>query len=274
LTDTATLAHLLKYDSVLGRLHEDVEAGADFMTVGGQTIKVFAQKDPGQLDWESVGAQVVIESTGRFTDANDARKHLRGPVVLGVNDNVYDAARHNIISNASCTTNCLAPVVKVLHAAFGILKGIDDHDPQLHERSERARLSPQGPPPRRRRRAQHDPHHHRRRQGHRTGDAATQGQARRLLDARPDSGRLRRRFRRHPRKERHHGSSKCRAESRRRRAVVSTDMLHNPNSSIVDAQLTKVLDGNLLKVVSWYDNEWGYSCRVVDLAAFLGAKGV
>ena len=139
LTDTATLAHLLKYDSVLGTLPEKVTHDATSITVGGKTIKVFATKDPAELDWASVGAQIVIESTGRFTDGKDAAKHMRGPVkkviisapaknedvtlVLGVNDAAYDAKKHNIISNASCTTNCLAPVVKVLHQKFGVEKG-------------------------------------------------------------------------------------------------------------------------------------------------------
>jgi glyceraldehyde 3-phosphate dehydrogenase len=139
LTDTKTLAHMLKYDSVLGPLAETVTCDADSITVGGKKIKVFAIKDPAELDWTSVGAQIVVESTGRFTDAKDASKHLRGSVkkviisapakgedvtlVLGVNDNMYDAAKHNIISNASCTTNCLGPVAKVLHDKFGILKG-------------------------------------------------------------------------------------------------------------------------------------------------------
>src|SRR5579864_5751606 len=139
LTDTHTLAHLLKYDSVLGQLHEVITSDADSITVAGKKIKVFAQKDPALLDWNSVGAQIVVESTGRFTDAKDACKHIRGTVkkviisapaknedvtiVLGVNDGMYDPARHNIISNASCTTNCLGPVTKVLHDTFGILKG-------------------------------------------------------------------------------------------------------------------------------------------------------
>ncbi|MGH9537066.1 MAG: type I glyceraldehyde-3-phosphate dehydrogenase, partial [Terriglobales bacterium] len=139
LTDPKTLAHLLKYDSILGNLPHKITAGADSISVGNKTIKVFAEKDPAKLPWESVGAQVVIESTGRFTDANDAKKHMRGPVkkviisapaknedvtlVLGVNEQVYDAGKHHIISNASCTTNCLAPVVKVLNDNFGIQKG-------------------------------------------------------------------------------------------------------------------------------------------------------
>ena len=139
LTDTKTLAHLLKYDSVLGTLHEEVKVEGDVISVGGKKIKVFATKDPAELDWTSVGAQIVVESTGRFTDAKDASKHLRGTVkkviisapakneditiVLGVNEEKYDPAKHNIISNASCTTNCLAPVAKVLQEKFGILKG-------------------------------------------------------------------------------------------------------------------------------------------------------
>src|SRR5690348_12251947 len=139
LTDTATLAHLTKYDSVLGPLHEEVRVEGDCIVVGSRRIKVFAIKDPAELDWSSVGAEIVIESTGRFTDAKDAAKHLRGTVkkviisapaknedvtlVLGVNDKTYDPAKHNIISNASCTTNCLAPVVKVLNDTFGVQKG-------------------------------------------------------------------------------------------------------------------------------------------------------
>src|SRR3974377_1418781 len=139
LTDTKTLAHLLKYDSVLGPLHAEVKAGADPITVDGKKIKVFATKDPAELDWASVGAEIVIESTGKFTDAKEACKNLRGRVkkvlrpapaknedvtiVLGVNDAMYDPAKHNILSNASCTTNCLAPVVKVLNDKFGVQKG-------------------------------------------------------------------------------------------------------------------------------------------------------
>jgi len=139
LTSPATLAHLLKYDSILGNLKSDIRAEADSIIVDGKQVKVFAQKDPAQLDWNSLGAQVVVESTGRFTDANEAKKHLRGSVkkviisapakneditiVMGVNDDKYDPAKHNVISNASCTTNCLAPVAKVLQDTFGITKG-------------------------------------------------------------------------------------------------------------------------------------------------------
>src|SRR6202020_1977604 len=140
LTSPATLAHLLKYDSILGNLKNDIVAGEDFISVDGKKIKVFAQKDPALLPWDSVGAQIVVESTGHFTDGTKARAHLRGPVkkviisapatnedltvVLGVNEKKYDPAKHNIISNASCTTNCLAPGVKVLVEKFGIVSGI------------------------------------------------------------------------------------------------------------------------------------------------------
>src|SRR6202023_1152452 len=139
LTDPKTLAHLLKYDSILGNLPNKISAGSDGISVDGKTIKVFAEKDPAKLPWESVGAQVVVESTGHFTDANDAKKHMRGPVkkviisapaknedvtvVLGVNEGVYDAAKHHIISNASCTTNCLAPIAKVVNDNFKIVSG-------------------------------------------------------------------------------------------------------------------------------------------------------
>src|ERR1700683_3066920 len=139
LTDPKTLAHLLKYDSILGNLHNNISAGWDSITGDNKTFKVFAERDPAKLPWESVGAQVVLESTGHFTDANDAKKHLRGPVkkviisapaknedvtlVLGVNEQVYDPANHHIISNASCTTNCLAPIVKVVHDNFKIVFG-------------------------------------------------------------------------------------------------------------------------------------------------------
>src|ERR1700752_42055 len=138
LTNPKTLAHLLKYDSILGNLHNQISAGADSITVDNKTFKVFAERDPAKLPWDSVGAQIILESTGHFTDANDAKKHMRGPVkkviisapaknedvtlVLGVNEQAYDPAKHHIISNASCTTNCLAPVAKVIHSKFGIKK--------------------------------------------------------------------------------------------------------------------------------------------------------
>lgn len=301
ITDTKTLAHLLKYDSVLGPLGVDVTADADGLTVGGKKIKVFACKDPALLDWTSVGAQIVIESTGKFTDAKEACKHIRGPVkkviitapakneditmVLGVNENAYDPAKHNIISNASCTTNCLAPVVKVLFDKFGIQKGSmttihsytnDQHVLDFpHKDLRRARAAAINMIPTT------------------TGAAKAIGlvmpQLKGKLDGyslrvptpdvsvvdlvvlldKPTTG------------EEVNAAMKAAAAGAMKGIlaytedpVVSTDMLHNPNSSIVDGQLTKVLDGNLLKVVAWYDNEWGYSCRVIDLIAFLVKKGL
>jgi len=301
LTDTATLAHLLKYDSVLGTLPEKVTHDATSITVGGKTIKVFATKDPAELDWASVGAQIVIESTGRFTDGKDAAKHMRGPVkkviisapaknedvtlVLGVNDAAYDAKKHNIISNASCTTNCLAPVVKVLHQKFGVEKGSMTtihsytNDQNVldfpHKDLRRARAAALNMIP------------------------TTTGAAKAIGLVLPElKGKLDGYSMRVPTPdvsvvdfvcilkapattEAVNAALKAASEGELKGIlgytedpVVSTDMLRNPNSSIVDAQLTKVLDGNLLKVVAWYDNEWGYSSRVVDLIGFLAAKGL
>jgi glyceraldehyde 3-phosphate dehydrogenase len=301
LTDTKTLAHLLKYDSVLGRLHEEVTCDADSITVGGKKIKVFAQKDPALLDWASVGAEIVIESTGRFTDANEAKKHLRGPVkkviitapaknedvtiVLGVNDNMYDPAKHTIISNASCTTNCLAPVVKVLQDKFGIQKGSMTtihsytNDQNVldfpHKDLRRARAAALNMIPTT------------------TGAAKAIGLVMPELKGKLDGYSLRVPtpdvsvvdlvvvLAKPATAEAVNAALKSAAENELKGIlaytedpVVSTDMMHNPNSSIVDMQLTKVLGGDLLKVVSWYDNEWGYSCRVVDLIKFLVDKGL
>ncbi|HJZ96225.1 MAG TPA: type I glyceraldehyde-3-phosphate dehydrogenase [Candidatus Solibacter sp.] len=301
LTDTKTLAHLLKYDSVLGPLQEEIKADADSITIGGKKIKVFATKDPAELDWASVGAQVVVESTGRFTDAKDAGKHLRGPVkkviisapakgeditiVLGVNDKSYDPAKHNIISNASCTTNCLAPVAKVLHEKFGIQKGSMTtihsytNDQQVldfpHKDLRRARAAALNMIPTS------------------TGAAKAIGLVMPELKGKLDGYAMRvptpdvsvvdlvAVLEKPTTTEEVNAALKEAANNGLRNIlaytedpVVSSDMLHNPNSSIVDAGMTKVLDGNLAKVVSWYDNEWGYSCRVVDLVAFLAKKGL
>ena len=200
LTDPKTLAHLLKYDSILGNLPNDISATADSISVDGKNIRVFAEKDPAKLDWESVGAQVVIESTGKFTKAELAKQHLRGPVkkviitapatneditiVLGVNEDKYDPAKHHIISNASCTTNCLAPIAKVHQRQLQDRLRHHDHDPLLHQRSGHPRLSAQGPAPRPRCRAVHDSDLDRRRQGGLSGDSRPEGQARRLCHAR------------------------------------------------------------------------------------------
>jgi glyceraldehyde 3-phosphate dehydrogenase len=296
LTDTKTLAHLFKYDSVLGRLDEEVHVDGDSILVGDKKIKVFASKDPAQLDWTSVGAEVVVESTGRFTEAKDAGKHLQGTVkkviisapakdeditiVLGVNQDKYDKAKHHIVSNASCTTNCLAPVVKVLHEKFGIQKGSMTtihsytNDQNVldfpHKDLRRARAAALNMIP------------------------TTTGAAKAIALVMPElKGKLDGYSMRVPTPdvsvvdlvvlfekdtttEAVNAALKSAAEGELKGIlaytedpVVSTDMLRNPNSSIVDTQLTKVLGGNLAKVVSWYDNEWGYSCRVVDLAVFL-----
>jgi glyceraldehyde 3-phosphate dehydrogenase len=301
LTDTKTLAHLLKYDSVLGHLPEEISHTADSITVGGKTIKVFAVKDPAQLDWNSVGAEIVVESTGRFTDAADAAKHMRGTVkkviisapakgeditiVLGVNDKSYDASKHKIISNASCTTNCLAPVVKVLHEKFGILKGSMTtihsytNDQNVldfpHKDLRRARAAALNMIPTT------------------TGAAKAIGLVMPALKGKLDGYSMRvptpdvsatdlvAVLEKKTTTDEVNAALKAAADGPLKGIlaytadpVVSTDMLRNPNSSIVDSEMTKVLDGDLVKVLAWYDNEWGYSNRVVDLVAFLVEKGL
>ncbi len=301
LTDTKTLAHLLKYDSILGPLHEDVKAQGDCLIVNGKGIRIFAIKDPAELDWSSLGVQIVVESTGKFTEKKDAAKHLRGTVkkviisapakdeditiVLGVNENKYDPAKHNVISNASCTTNCLAPVVKVLHEKFGIEKGSMTtihsytNDQNVldfpHKDLRRARAAALNMIP------------------------TTTGAAKAIGLVMPElKGKLDGYAMRVPTPDVSvvdlvvvtsknvtaqevnkaledaangplHGILAYTEDP-----VVSTDMLHNPNSSIVDAGMTKVLDGNLVHVIAWYDNEWGYSMRIVDLIEFLAKKGL
>jgi len=284
LTDPKTLAHLLKYDSVLGNLPNQVSAGTDSITVDGKTIKVFKEKDPAALPWDSVGAQVVIESTGRFTDANDAKKHLRGPVkkviisapasnedltvVLGVNEGKYDPAKHNIISNASCTTNCLAPVVKVLVENFGIVSGIMTtihsytNDQVIldfpHKDLRRARAAALSMIP------------------------TSTGAAKALKLVIPEvEGKLDGFAIRVPTpnvsvvdltfvaekpitKDAINAALKAASEGELKgilgydtNELVSSDFKGNPLSSIVDGPLTKVV-GKMAKVISWYDNEWGY----------------
>ena len=301
LTDTKTLAHLLKYDSILGPLGVEVTAETDAIVVGGKRIKIFAIKDPSQIDWSSVGAQMVIESTGKFTDAKDASKHLQGTVkkviisapaknedltmVLGVNDGAYDAAKHHVISNASCTTNCLAPVVKVIHEKFGIEKGQmttihsytnDQHVLDFpHKDLRRARAAAINMIPTT------------------TGAAKAIGLVMPQLKGKLDGYAMRvptpnvsvvdltALLSKPATSQEVNAALKAAAEGPLKGIlaytddpVVSTDMLHNPNSSIVDGDLTKVLDGNLLKVIAWYDNEWGYSMRCVDLVEFLVKKGL
>jgi glyceraldehyde 3-phosphate dehydrogenase len=299
LTDTATIAHLLKYDSTLGRLDADVEVEGDTIIVGGKKIKVFATKDPAEIDWPSVGADVVIESTGRFTEAKDASKHMRGSVkkviisapakgeditiVLGVNDKAYDKTKHHIVSNASCTTNCLAPVAKVLHESFGIEKGSMTtihsytNDQNVldfpHKDLRRARAAALNMIPTT------------------TGAAKAMALVVPELICKIDGYSMR-----VPTPDvsavdlvvvTTKNTSDAEVNAALKTAadgplkgildytadpVVSTDMLHNPASSIVDSLMTKVLGGNLVKVLAWYDNEWGYSCRVVDLVDLIVSR--
>jgi glyceraldehyde 3-phosphate dehydrogenase len=301
LTDTKTLAHLLKYDSILGQLKEEVRAEGDYIVVGGKKIRIFAVKDPAEIDWTSLGVQVVVESTGRFTDAKDAAKHLRGSVkkviisapakgedvtiVLGVNENTYDATKHNVVSNASCTTNCLAPLVKVLHDTFGVEKGsmttihsYTNDQPTLdfpHKDLRRARAAALNMIPTS------------------TGAAKAIGLVLPELNGKLDGYSMRvptpnvsvvdlvAELKKDTTAKEVNEALKKAADGPMKGIlaytedpVVSSDLLHNPNSSIVDTELTKVLGGNLVKVVSWYDNEWGYSNRIVDLIEFLGEKGL
>ena len=301
LTDTKTLAHLLKYDSILGPLAGEVKAEDDAILVNGKRLKVFAIKDPSEIDWSGLGAQIVIESTGKFTDATAASKHLKGSVkkviisapaknedltvVLGVNEGAYDPAKHKVISNASCTTNCLAPVVKVLHEKFGIEKGSMTtihsytNDQNVldfpHKDLRRARAAAINMIP------------------------TTTGAAKAIGLVMPElKGKLDGYAMRVPTPnvsvvdlvavtnkattaEEVNAALKAAAGGPLKGIlgytedpVVSTDLMHNPNSSTVDSQMTKVLGGNLVKVITWYDNEWGYSLRCVDLALFLAKKGL
>lgn len=301
LTDTKTLAHLLKYDSVMGNLDNDISADGDTITVDGDSFKVFSEKDPGAIDWESVGAEVVIESTGRFTKAEDARKHLRGSVkkviisapakeedvtiVLGVNEGMYDAANHHIISNASCTTNCLAPVAKVIHDNFNIKNALMNtihsytNDQQLldlpHKDMRRARAAALSMIP------------------------TSTGAAKAVALVIPElKGKFDGISVRVPTPnvslvdvvmnvEKSTTADEVNQVLRDAAAgplkgilavsdepLVSIDFKGNPNSSIVDSENTKVIDGTCIKILSWYDNEWGYSCRVRDLVKYIAAKGL
>ena len=302
LTDPKTLAHLLKYDSILGNLPNQISAGTDSITVDGKTIKVFKEKDPAALPWESVGAQVVVESTGRFTDANDAKKHMRGPVkkviisapakneditlVLGVNQDKYDPAKHHVISNASCTTNCLAPIAKVVNDNFKIQSGTMTtihsytNDQVIldfpHKDLRRARAAALSMIP------------------------TSTGAAKALKLVIPElSGKLDGFAMRVPTpnvsvvdlvvfvdkkttKEEVNAALKAASEAGplkgylgyEEQELVSSDFKGDSRSSIVDAPMTLVVGGNCVKVISWYDNEWGYSCRVRDLIDYLGSKGL
>lgn len=303
LTSPQTLAHLLKYDSVIGNLKgHTVEAGDDYIAVDGKKIKVFAEKDPAKLPWDSVGAQIVVESTGRFTEAEKAKAHLRGPVkkviisapakgeditiVMGVNEDKYDAAKHNIISNASCTTNCLAPIAKVVNDNFKIQSGTMTtihsytNDQVIldfpHKDLRRARAASLSMIP------------------------TSTGAAKAIYLAIPElKGKLDGFAMRVPTPnvsvvdlvvfvEKATSVEEVNAAMKKASQqgplakylgyeedqLVSIDFRGDDRSSIVDAPMTRVVNGNCVKVISWYDNEWGYSCRVRDLIDFIASKGL
>lgn len=300
LTSPVTLAHLLKYDSILGNIPNEIQATEGAITIDGKTIKVFAEREPQKLDWNSTGAEIVIESTGHFTDATKACQHLGGSVkkviisapatneditiVLGVNEDKYDAAKHHIISNASCTTNGLAPVVKVMHESFGVVSGIMTtvhsytNDQVLldfpHKDLRRARAAGLSIIP------------------------SSTGAAKALKLVIPEmAGKLDGFSVRVPTPtvsmvdltfiaekpvsvQTVNAAFKTAAEGELKgilgystEPLVSVDFRGDSRSSIVDAELTKVV-GQSVKVLSWYDNEWGYSCRVRDLVEFVASKGL
>ena len=301
LTDTGTNTHLLKWDSVYGGYPETCEAAQDSIIVGGKKIRVLSETEPGKIPWPDYGVEIVIESTGRFTDATKAAAHLEGgakkvvisapaknedvTVVLGVNEGQYDPGKHKIISNASCTTNCIAPAVKVLQDNFGVNKGLMTtihaytNDQRIldtvHKDLRRARAAAMNIIP------------------------TTTGAARMVGEIIPElKGKVHGLALRVPVST---GSivdfvadlnqevtaaqvnevfqaaaegylagilEYCQEE------LVSMDFKGNPASSIVDAPSTMVIAGNMVKVLAWYDNEWGYSCRLADLAAYVADKGL
>jgi glyceraldehyde 3-phosphate dehydrogenase (phosphorylating) len=301
LTDPKTLAHLLKYDSILGNLKNEITHGADFISIDGKKVHVFKEKDPAAIDWNGFGAQVVVESTGKFTDANDAKKHLHGSVkkviisapakneditiVLGVNEDKYDPAKHNVVSNASCTTNCLAPIAKVVNDNFKIQSGTMTtihsytNDQVIldfpHRDLRRARAAALSMIP------------------------TTTGAAKALKLVIPElAGKLDGFSMRVPTPnvsvvdlvafcekkttvEEVNKALESAANGAMKgilgyetKELVSVDYRGDDRSSIVDAPMTTVVAGNCVKLISWYDNEWGYSCRVRDLIKYMAKKGL
>ena len=301
LTNAATLAHLLKYDSVLGNLHAKIEAAGDGITVDGDSFKVLSVKDPSQLPWKDLGVDVVFEGTGKFTDRDGAAKHIEAgakkviitapakkpdfSVVLGVNEEKYDPAKHHIISNASCTTNCLAPLVKVVHQSFGIKKGwmttihSYTNDQNLldlpHKDLRRARAAALSMIPTT------------------TGAASAVGEVLPELKGRLDGFAMRvptpnvsvvdlaAILDKQTTAEEVNAALRAAADGPLKGILaisddplVSIDFRGNANSSIVDSAYTKVMDGDFVKLLSWYDNEWGYSSRCVDLLKLMVKKGL
>ena len=298
LTDTKTLAHLLRYDSVHRRYPGTVEARENSLIIDGDEVKVFSEKDPSAIPWGDVGADIVIESTGRFTKRDDAAKHLAGgarkviisapakgediTVVLGVNEHKYDPAQHDVISNASCTTNCLAPVVKVLLDEFGFRRGLVTtvhsytNDQQIldlpHKDLRRARAAALSIIPTT------------------TGAAKATGLVLPEVKGKIDGMAMRvptpnvsivdltAEFEREASAEQINEALRAAADGKLKgilavedEELVSVDFIGDPHSAIVDAPSTSVVSG-LAKVVAWYDNEWGYSCRCVDLARYVGER--
>ena len=301
LTDTRTNAHLFKYDSSYGIFPGSIEAKEEGMVIDGRTVKVFSERDPAKIPWKDAGVDMVVESTGFFTDAKKAAGHLEAgakrviisaparnedlTIVLGVNESKYDPSKHQVVSNASCTTNCVAPVVKVLHDSFGLTRGLmttvhsytNDQRilDQFHEDLRRARSAAVSIIP------------------------TTTGAARAVTLVMPElQGKIHGMAFRVPTptvsvvdfvadldqdvdidmvnnayRDAARGTLKgvldvCEEE------LVSVDFKGNPFSSIIDASSTMVMDKRMVKVISWYDNEWGYSCRVSDLAAYMATRGV
>jgi glyceraldehyde 3-phosphate dehydrogenase len=301
LTDAGTLAHLLKYDSILGNLKADISATGDTITVDGDKFQVLAQKDPAALPWKDLGVDIVFESTGRFTDRDSAAKHIAAGAkrvvitapakkpdatfVMGVNNEAYDPAKHHVISNASCTTNCLAPFAKVLDEAFGIERGwmttchAYTNDQNLldlpHKDLRRARAAALSIIPTT------------------TGAAAAVGEVLPQLKGKLDGIALRVptpnvsvvdlavEVKTKTTAEEVNAKFKAAADGPLKgileyvtAPLVSIDFRGNPHSSIVDAPYTKVMDGDFVKVLAWYDNEWGYSSRCVDLIRYMAKKGL
>jgi glyceraldehyde 3-phosphate dehydrogenase len=301
LTNAATLAHLLKYDSVLGNLKAKIEVQGDGISVDGDQFKVLSMRDPAQLPWKDLGVDIVIESTGLFTDRDSAAKHLTAgarrvmitapakkpdiTIVMGVNHDKYDPAKHQIVSNASCTTNCLAPVAKVVHEKFGIRKGwmttvhAYTNDQQLldlpHKDLRRARAAALSIIPTT------------------TGAAIAVGEVLPELKGRLDGIAMRVpvpnvsvvdlavEVGRKTTGEEVNAAFREAAEGPLKgilqyitEPLVSIDFRGNPHSSILDSDYTKVMEGDFLKILSWYDNEWGYSNRCVDLIRFMAGKGI
>jgi len=301
ITDTKTLAHLLKYDSILGNLSATIEAGDGWISVNGDKFQVLSQKDPALLPWKDLGVEVVFEGTGKFTKRDDAAKHIAagakrvvitapatnpdGSFVMGVNHELYDPAKHVIVSNASCTTNCLAPFAKVLQDSFGIKKGwmttihSYTNDQNLldlpHKDLRRARAAAMSMIPTT------------------TGAAKAVGEVLPVLKGKLDGFAMR-----VPTPnvsvvdlavivEKQTTADQVNAAFRAAAAgplkgilavedapLVSIDFRGNSHSSIIDSAYTKVMDGDFVKVLSWYDNEWGYSVRCVDLVAYMASKGI